>query len=232
MRHVAIVQARVGSSRLPRKVLEDLAGKTALERVLERALRIRGLDEVVLAIPSGERDSVLRPVGERAGVRVFTGSELDVLERYCEVARAVDADAIVRITADCPVLDPDVSTAVVERFRQGDVDYASNVEVLTYPDGLDTEMISRDALETSARDSAHPLDREHVTWFVRRHPGRFRVANVASAVNLSHLRLTLDTPADLALLRAIYQRLGGDVPFGLADILALLEREPTLRPVS
>src|SRR4029079_8152418 len=131
--------------------------------------------------------------------------ELDVLDRYCTVMHLTDADVVVRITADCPVLDPEISSTVLDRFRAGDVDYAVNVG---YPDGLDTEVVSREALETAARESNHPLDREHVTWFVRRHPGRFRLANVSSATNLAHLRLTLDTPTDLASLRAIYQRLG------------------------
>jgi spore coat polysaccharide biosynthesis protein SpsF (cytidylyltransferase family) len=223
---VAIAQARVGSSRLPRKVLEDLGGKTVLERVLERAARIRGVDEVVVAIPIGDANAVLRPIAEAAGVRVFAGSELDVLDRYAAAAAATKADVIVRITADCPVLDPDISSAVLERFRLGDVDYASNIDPPTYPDGLDTEVISRDALETAAREGHDPADREHVTWFVRHRPDRFRIANVAHATNLSHIRLTLDTPEDLARLRAIYARLGNG-PFGLDDMLTLIASEPS-----
>jgi spore coat polysaccharide biosynthesis protein SpsF (cytidylyltransferase family) len=220
---VAIIQARVGSSRLPRKVLEDLGGKTTLERIIERAKRIKGVDEVVIAIPSGDANAVLRPVGERAGVRLHAGSELDVLDRFIAAAEATHADAIVRLTADCPVLDPAISSAVVERFLRGDVDYASNIDPPTYPDGLDTEVISREALQIAGREGHDPADREHVTWFVRQRPKRFRIANVANAVNLSHIRLTLDTPEDLARLRAIYAEFG-DRPFGLADLIVWMER--------
>jgi spore coat polysaccharide biosynthesis protein SpsF len=232
MRPVAIVQARLGSTRLPGKVLEPIGGEPMLARVLARAAAIPGIAGVVLATSAEPRDRALVDVARRAGVETFTGSEADVLDRYYQAARQVGAAAVVRITADCPLLDPDVSGRVVRRFADGDVDYVSNCPdgALSFPDGLDTEVFGMAALERAWREATRPSDREHVTTFIRRHPERFRLAAIVDGVDRSGLRWTVDDERDLALVRELYDRLlpAHGPLFGMADVLALVGREPGL----
>jgi spore coat polysaccharide biosynthesis protein SpsF (cytidylyltransferase family) len=211
----------MGSGRLPGKVLADLGGRPALAHVLERAALVDPGATLVLAIPDAAADDPLADVGLKAGAIVVRGSAEDVLDRYHEAAGRVSADAVVRITADCPLLDPAVSSRVVARFRSGDVDYVSNVHPPTFPDGYDTEIVSSAALDAAWREATDPYEREHVTTFVWRRPDRFRCANVADDVDRSSWRLTLDTPEDLENIRRIYRQLGTHRAFGLAEVVAL-----------
>jgi spore coat polysaccharide biosynthesis protein SpsF (cytidylyltransferase family) len=231
VRIVAVVQARMQSTRLPGKVLADIGGKPALAHVLERASHVRGVDEVVLAIPAVAADDPLEPIGRAAGVRVIRGHADDVLDRYRAAAIASDADAVVRITADCPLLDPDISSRVVRQFIDGHLDYASNTHPPSFPDGYDTEIIAAATLDAAWREAADPYEREHVTPFIWRRPERFRMANVSDAVDHSHWRLTLDTARDLQRLRAISARFEAGQMFGLSDLVALADREPALLQV-
>ena len=227
MRIAAIVQARMGSSRLPGKVLADIGGTPALVHLLRRASRIEHVERVVLAIPRDAADDALADVGVKAGATVVRGDRDDVLDRFHTAAVACQADAVVRLTADCPLLDPAISSLVVHRFLAGDVDYVSNVQPPTFPDGYDTEVVSMPALAAAWREARDPYEREHVTPFVRRRPERFRIANVGDAVNRSSWRLTLDTEDDLRRIRAFWDRLGADNPwFGLAAVVDIVEREP------
>jgi spore coat polysaccharide biosynthesis protein SpsF (cytidylyltransferase family) len=221
VRIVTVVQARVGSARLPGKVLADLGGRPVLAHVLERAALIDPDATLVLAIPAGPSDDPLVEVGLSAGALIVRGSAEDVLDRYHQAAERTNADAVVRITADCPLLDPAVSSRVVARFRAGDVDYVSNVHPSTYPDGYDTEVISSAALDAAWHEAVDPYEREHVTAFVWQRRGRFRCANVADDVDRSSWRLTLDSPEDLENLRQIYQQLRTRGAFGLAHVIAL-----------
>lgn len=216
----------MGSSRLPGKVLADLGGRPVVQHVVSRAAAIDGVDDVVLAIPEGADDDPLDSAARGLDVRVLRGHPTDVLSRYYAAARATNADAIVRITADCPLLDPAISGRVVERFQAGNADYVSNVHPPTFPDGYDTEVMTRDALETAWREASDPYEREHVTPFIWKRAERFRVANVLSHEDRSSWRLTLDTAEDLERLRAIWSRLGADA--GLAEVIALFGREPGL----
>jgi spore coat polysaccharide biosynthesis protein SpsF (cytidylyltransferase family) len=209
------------------KVLADLGGRPVVEHVLTRAAGIPGVDLVVLAIPDGADDDPLEKVGHNLSVRVVRGDPTDVLNRYYAAAQLTAADTIVRITADCPLLDPAVSEQVVKRFHAGGADYASNVHPPTFPDGYDTEVISRSALETAWREATDPYEREHVTPFIWRRPSRFHVVNVADREDRSSWRLSIDTPDDLARMRTIWSRLGDRA--GLADVVALLASEPHLK---
>ena len=211
----------MGSARLPGKVLADIGGRPALAHVLERAAMIDPGATLVLAIPVAADDDVLVEVGTKAGALVVRGSADDVLDRFHLAAERTGADAIVRITGDCPLLDPAVSARVVARFRVGDVDYVSNAHPPTYPDGYDTEVMASAALDAAWREAALPYEREHVTTFIWQRPDRFRCANVADEVDRSSWRLTLDTADDLANLRRLHQQLGARGAFGLAEIVAL-----------
>jgi spore coat polysaccharide biosynthesis protein SpsF (cytidylyltransferase family) len=229
-RCVAIVQARVGSSRLPGKALLDIAGRPMIAHVLDRALDIAGVDAAVLATTVAPADDALMDFARRRDIPCTRGSEDDVLDRFHQAVSEHPADVIVRVTADCPLLDPRVSGLVLGEYlrRAGDVDYVSNVHPPTYPDGLDTEVLSREALERVWRDADRPSEREHVTSYIWRNAAAFRVANVATEPSRAHLRWTVDELADLEFVRAVYARLYRGSIFGMEAVLELLAVEPDL----
>ncbi|GAB3440776.1 cytidylyltransferase domain-containing protein [Insolitispirillum peregrinum] len=227
-----VIQARMGSTRLPGKVLADILGAPALVRQIERIWRIPGLKTVVVATSDlPQDDPVAELVNSLPAVGLFRGSEHDVLGRYAGAAAAFDLDAVIRLTADCPLIDPDVVGAVVTAFLHTDgCDYASNCRPRTYPHGFDCEMVSRRALDAAAAEAVDPFQREHVLPFVFSQPDRFRCINV-EAPDARHvgLRLTMDYPEDLDLVRAVYAALYPSLPdFRSADILALLEQRPDI----
>ncbi len=225
---VAIVQARMGSTRLPGKSGADLGGRPVVERVLERVARTSAIDEVMVATTDLAGDDDLAGLVAALGYRVFRGSSDDVLSRYQGAAAAADAEVVVRITSDCPFVDPDVVDAVVGALDGGRFDYATNTLVRTYPLGLDAEAFTRDALETAHREAVAPHEREHVTPFIYQHPERFRLTNVVAPdwATRPDWRLTVDTSEDLEFARALYARLAEG--FLLADVIAVVEKEPVL----
>jgi spore coat polysaccharide biosynthesis protein SpsF len=229
---VAIIQARMGSTRLPGKVLMPLAGKSVLAQVIERVRACPQVDTTVVATTTLVADNAVVAEAVRCGAEVYRGSESDVLARYVEAARQFHADTIVRITADCPLLDPALLGAMLREYRATvtptPLDYLSNTVTRCYPRGLDAEIVSRAALETAAAEARAADEREHVTPYLYRHPQRFRQRQYApSATDHSGLRWTLDTPDDYAFLCAVYDALGPG-RFTTAEVLALLERHPEI----
>lgn len=231
---IVVLQARLGSTRLPRKVLADLCGKPLLRRVIDRARAIPGIDEVVLATTELPADRQLVSLARQWNVPVYAGSPEDVLDRYYKTLRRFPAETIVRVTADCPLLDPSISGAVLSRFREGDVDYATNTNPPTYPDGLDTEVFAFATLERAWKEARLQSEREHVTPYIWKNPDRFRLANVVNDIDLSAYRWTVDEAADLDFVRRVYTRLLAEhgEERGMAGVLALLEREPDLVAVN
>lgn len=225
MRTVAIVQARLGSSRLVGKVLKPLAGVPMLERVMRRVRRAQGVDDILVATTTRETDDALADLCAQAGWACFRGSEHDVLDRYYRAAQQTRAEVIVRVTSDCPLLDPAVLTEVIEALDPRQYAYASNVFPRTYPRGLDIEVFTFDALETSWREDQNPLWREHVTQFIVKHPERFPRVNVANGEDCSVHRWTVDTPEDFAYLEKVCAHLPGDA-FSWRDVLAVVEQHP------
>jgi spore coat polysaccharide biosynthesis protein SpsF len=218
-----IVQARLSSTRLPGKVLADICGQPALLLLLERLLHAGEPDLIAVATSEKPDDDALVEAVEGAGVSVVRGPLDDVLERYRLASAALDCDGIVRITADCPLIDPAVVDRVVARWRSGDEDYVANVlEPRTFPIGQDTEAISRTALDAAAAEASKPYDREHVTPYVRSRPERFPQAPVTLDPPLGTLRLVLDTPEDLERLRALTAACG---PAASMDELAARAQE-------
>ncbi len=228
MTTVAIIQARMGSTRLPGKVLADIEGRTMLERVVRRVRRAARVDAVVVATSTETGDDPIVAECDRLEIATFRGSETDVLDRYHQAARAVDARAVTRITADCPLIDPGLIDQVVAVFRARRPDYASNTLERTFPRGLDVEVFTIDALERAWREAKQPYERSHVTPFIHQQPGRFTLESITTRPNLGRHRWTVDTPEDLALVRALYRRLGGNDRFGWREVIELLEREPEL----
>lgn len=228
---VAIIQARMASTRLPNKVLADLGGKPMLAQVVARVRRAATIDEVVVATSVGPQDDAVEGFCRREGIGCFRGSEDDVLDRYYQAAHAFDAAVVVRITADCPLHDPRVIDSVVSAFVPGETDYVSNSIERTFPDGLDTEVFSVAALERAWREATWSSEREHVTSYIWKHPDLFRIRQVTQSVDRSSMRWTVDEPRDLELVREVYRRLG-DREFGQADVVRLLEDETLLATVN
>jgi spore coat polysaccharide biosynthesis protein SpsF len=227
-RTVAVIQARCGSNRLPRKVLSDLAGQPMLARVVERVRAARLVDDVYVATSDGPADDPLEALARDRHWPLVRGSLNDVLSRFALAAETARADVVIRITADCPFIDPDVIDEVVQTFRDADpaVDYASNVwPTRTFPRGLDTEVFSRRALTASVEGATTVPHREHVTQYILQNPARFRTVNVEAKDDHSKHRWTVDTQEDLHLAQLLYGQLRAP-QFRLADVLAVLARHP------
>ena len=226
---LGILQARMGSSRLPGKVLLPLAGAPMLLRQVERLRRVRRIDALVVATSSDPSDEPIAALCREQGIDCARGSLNDVLERFYRAAGERDATHVVRLTGDCPLTDPAVIDRLVEFYLAGGYDYASNALEPSYPDGLDAEVFSMAALTTAHREAELPSDREHVTRFIHRRPERFRAGVLRCERDLSALRWTVDEPEDYRFAAAVYERLFPSRPaFGMQDVLDLLEREPAL----
>lgn len=233
MRTWGIVAARMTSSRMPGKSLAVLAGRPSLAHIIGRLRRARHLDGVVVAAPEGPAHDPIRACARAQGVPCFSGSEDDVLARTLGAARSVGADVIVQVTGDCPLADPGVVDRVIEAYRDGRPDYASNCVARSYPDGLDVEVFATALLAEVDAATADPADREHVSLYIYNHPERYRLLQVAAPPEHTwpDLRLTLDTPEDYRVIGAIYDALYPTNPtFGLDEILAWLRAHPDMLP--
>ena len=228
---IAIIQARMGSTRLPGKVLMPLAGKPVLGHVIERLGFCSTLDGIVVATTVEDGDDAIVEFCESVDVPVFRGSEDDVLDRYHGAAAEFKADPVVRITADCPAIDPAVVDAVVDGFQDGEYDmYGLTGE---FPDGLDCTVFSAAALEKAWREARLASEREHVGPYIQNHPDLFRVGGLELFFGLGDERWTLDEPEDYELLSRVFDRLYKPRdPFTTADVLALLDEEPELRAIN
>jgi spore coat polysaccharide biosynthesis protein SpsF len=213
----------MGSTRLPGKVLADLGGYSTLELLLAR-LGTADVGYVVVATSDRERDDPLAAEAERLGATVVRGSETDVLSRFALALDRVPAERVLRLTADCPLTDPQLVLAALALHRTSGVDYTSNTLERTFPDGLDVEVIEADALREADAEATDADEREHVTPFVYRRPDRYRLASLETPALLGHERWTLDTTEDLARLRTIVGRLDDPVRAGWRDVLAAVGR--------
>jgi spore coat polysaccharide biosynthesis protein SpsF len=222
----------MGSTRLPGKVLMDIGGATALCRVLHRLGQSSRLDEIVVATTETEQDDEVVKLCEQLGVAHFRGSEPDVLDRYLCAAHQFGADVVVRITADCPLIDAELVDDVIHVFLHENADFACNVLPRTYPRGLDTEVFTIQALERAWRECRQPYQREHVTpWFYER-PDVFRTASLRGEQDYSRYRWTLDTREDLEFIRTIYCHFEHDDNFNWREVIALQERFPELAEIN
>jgi len=232
MKVIAIVQARMGSTRLPGKVLVDLGGQPVLSRVVLRLQRAATLAEVVVATTDSWKDESVVQLCEEQDVKIFRGAEEDVLDRYYRAASLYGCDAVVRITSDCPLIDPELVDQVVHEFIESKADYASNVLVRTYPRGLDTEVFTMTGLREAWRIAVQPHQREHVTPVFYERPDLFRLASVRDEQDYSRYRWTLDTPDDLRLIRAIYGHFGNRDDFSWRQAIGLMEQIPELHNIN
>lgn len=227
MTTVIIVQARMTSTRLPGKVLLPLAGEPMLTRLVERLRRVQRADAIVIATTTNTTDDAIAELCAKLGVPCHRGSELDVLSRYADAARLHGADVVVRITSDCPLIDPALIDQVIAVYEEGDSDCVSNMLPPTWPYGMAVEVFSAAALAQAHAEASQPAEREHVTPFLYAHPERYRLRNVASPVDLSQHRWTVDTSEDYELVRRLFEALYPVRPhFTQNDILAVLDAHP------
>lgn len=224
-----IVQARIGSTRLPGKVLAPLGNAPVLHHVLRRCQMIAGVDEVVCATVEGKDGEPVAALARKLGITVFRGPETDVLARYHGAAHAVGADIVMRVTSDCPLIDPEICAAVLRLREEKNADYATNNMPPSWPHGLDCEAFTIAALDEAAETATDPADREHVTPWIRRNRAFRRVNLPAAGGEFSEQRWTLDYPEDLAFLRAVYERVALTEPYpSWREIALLVAREPEL----
>lgn len=225
MKIVAIIQARMGATRLPGKMTMDLSGQPVIRRVFERVKLSRFINEIWLATTINPEDDILAEWAEQNKINYFRGSAEDVLDRFYHTALKAKADVIVRITGDCPLHDYQVIDKVFAAYLEdSSLEYVSNVNPPTYPDGLDTEVFSFEALKKSWQEAKLKSEREHVTPYIWKHPERFKIGNISHLEDLSFYRWTLDTSEDLIFLRLIFEELQKKQQFGhLAEVLTILQ---------
>lgn len=220
MKIVAIVQARMGSRRLPGKVMELISGKPVIEILLTRLSRSQTISQIVLATPNDLKNKPLQEVAETLGIECFLGSEEDVLTRYLQAAEKYHADVIVRVTGDCPIVDAGLLDTMVQEFKKDDVDYLSNTMPPTFPDGLDIEIFTKKALKKSSKMTKNSYDREHVTPYLR-NSGKFKTKNYENNPDLSRYRWTLDESTDLDVIRGIFLYFAPNIYFTWEEVSAL-----------
>lgn len=230
---LGLIQARMGSSRLPGKVMMPIEGEPLIWHVTERLRRAHSCERVAVATGARENNVELGRFLEERGVPVFYGKDDDVLGRYVAAARHFSADAVMRVTADCPLIDPAVAEQVATLFRTTGCDYASNVHEPTFPDGLDIEVMTLKALERAHEEAFLPSEREHVTPYLWKHPELFRLQNLEGAVDLGTMRWIVDDARDLEFVRQVYRNLHPrKKDFGMEDILDLLGARPELGQIN
>jgi spore coat polysaccharide biosynthesis protein SpsF len=238
MKIVAIIQARMGSTRLPGKVMKQLCGKTVLAYVIQRVQACPLVDEVVVATTTSPADDVIVAETENYGAKWFRGSEEDVLERYYLAANEFNADVVVRVTSDCPLFDSEVLTQMLDYFKfesaQGlTIDYLSNTLNRSYPRGLDAEVFTFAALERTFQEAHLAYEREHVTPYIYEHPELFALHNQTADEDLSAYRWTLDTQEDWQLIEEIYTCLYGKGDIFTTDtLLKFLDERPELLKIN
>ena len=228
-----IIQARTGARRLLDKVLLKLADKTVLEHVIARAGKAKTVDRVVVATTVCSADLKIVSLVSRLGVGVFCGSETDVLDRYYQAARLFDAKHIVRVTADCPVIDPKIIDKTVAQYFKSGADYCSNALSSTFPDGQDVEVFSFDALARAWHLARLDSEREHVTPFIWKNNHLFKIARFESRIDYSAKRWTLDEPRDFQFLKTLYRHLyRRNRFFGMDEILKFLKKNPRVELIN
>ncbi len=233
---VASVEARMGSSRLPGKMLMDVGGVPALSRLVRRLRRCTLVDDVVVATTVSPTDDAIEAWADTEGVRVHRGSEEDVLQRVVDAQRSMSSDVVVEVTGDCTLLDPEIIDVGIAMFRENECDVVTNVRKPSFPMGADVQVFRTDDLADVARTVNDPAVREHVSLWFYEHPERYRIIHLMAPPRWRgpDIRLQLDHPEDLRFIREVYARLGpahGDA-FGLEEIMRLLEREPALREIN
>lgn len=233
----AIIQARMGSTRLPGKILEDIEGKSMLAHVVERVGRASSVEKVIIATTTNPEDDIIEELAQKEGWEYYRGSDRDVLDRYYQAAKKFNVTTVVRLTSDCPLSDPELIDRCVQVSMKGGYDYVSNClyDCLTYPRGLDVSVISLAALEKCHQEAKKNFEREHVVAYIWHHQNKFRIGPLvtAPADYERNYRFTVDYPEDLELIRIIYRRLYRlGSPVSVKSAIALLDQNPEIASIN
>lgn len=235
---VTLIQARTSSSRFPKKILMTLGGKTLLERMFERVLSASETGNVVVATTTDSDDNIIKDICIENKIKVYRGHPSDLLDRHFKAALEYDADAVVKIPSDCPLIDPNIITKVIKYYsdNSGTYDYVSNLHPATYPDGNDVEVMSMSALKIAWENASKDFEREHTTPYIWENTDKFRIGNVEWETGLDYSmshRFTIDYMEDYLFIKTIYDELYNSNPdFSLIDILNLLERKPEIKKIN
>jgi spore coat polysaccharide biosynthesis protein SpsF (cytidylyltransferase family) len=230
---LSIIQARMGSTRLPGKVLAPIGEKPMLWHVIHRVKAVKGIDRIVVATSDKAFDNPIEQFCMKHHINCFRGSETDVLDRFYKTAAHYLAQVIVRITADCPLIDPGVAHRVISAHTEGTWDYTSNTILRSYPDGLDVEVFTFDALKKAWHEATLLSEREHVTPYIWKNRTLFKVHQITQKEDQSHMRWTVDEPEDLEFVRRLYHAFHGmEEPFQMEDIINLIRRHPELSEIN
>ncbi len=230
---LAIIQARMGSTRLPEKVLMKLEDRTVLEHVVDRVGKSTYVTDLFVATTIDQKDLAIVRLCAEKNIRVFCGSEHDVLDRFFQLAKLIKPDHIVRITADCPLMDPAVLDLVISRHLETEADYTTNTFGETYPDGQDVEVFTYHAIQKAWKEADLVSEREHVTPYIRKHAEIFKHTSVDYSENLSGKRWTLDNAEDYEFIKRVYKALyGKDKIFGMEQVLSFLRQNPQIESIN
>jgi len=233
MKASVIIQARSGATRLPEKVLLKVMGKTILEYALERVCKAKNIENIILATTQEEEDIRIVNLAESLGVKSYRGSLEDVLDRYYQVAKLFGIEHVVRITADCPLIDPQIIDKAVGLYFESKADYCSNTLKETFPDGEDVEVLSFNALHSAWKNARLLSEREHVTPYIKNNPGIFKLVNFENNTDISAKRWTLDTKEDFIFIKAVLEGLYPINPdFNSEDVLEFLKQNPHLEEIN
>jgi spore coat polysaccharide biosynthesis protein SpsF len=235
MKIVATIEARMTSSRLPGKVMLPALGRPMLAHLTSRLKAVLSIDEIVLATTVNATDDVLVEFAEKDGIKIFRGSEEDVMARVIGAAESAQADVVVEITGDCPIIDPDLVEQTIRVFKRNNAVYCANSFISSYPDGMDTQVITLEALKKSFSMTADPQDREHVSRHIVNNPQLFPHVYLVAPPSLHWpgLGLTLDEPADYELIRTLIENLGKDnLLFGCGDVIRFLRANPQVLKIN
>lgn len=229
MKIIATIEARMTSSRLPGKVLMPVLGQPMLYHLVRRLKAVPSLDGIVLATTTNQTDDVLEAFAKENDIHCFRGSEEDVMTRVIGAGESVNADVIVEITGDCPIIDPEIVEQTIWIFKANTAEYVSNGHIRSYPDGMDTQVFRLETLKRSASMTSNPLDHEHVTLHIRNHPALFSHLHVVAPPEMHwpELGLTLDESTDYELLKLIMEHFGEEHHlFSCLDVIRLLRANP------
>jgi spore coat polysaccharide biosynthesis protein SpsF len=229
---VTVIQARSGSTRLPGKVMMDILGKPLLLRMVERVQQSKLAGTIVVAITTKHNDDIIEEICKGANLLCYRGNENDLLDRHYQAGRLYDADAVVKIPSDCPLIDPKVIDKVLQYYLDNKFDFVSNLHPATYPDGNDVEVMSSQTIEKAWQNATRTLEREHTTPYIWENPGLFKIANVAWESGLDYSmsdRWTIDYPEDFTFIKTVYEHLYPlNAAFDLQDILDLTRQNPAI----
>lgn len=233
IKRLAIIQARVSSRRLPGKVLKEVCGKPLLELLAERVSRSKTIDHLIVATSSDSSDDAIKILCDRIQIPCYRGNLQNVLDRFYQAALLFQPQTVIRLTGDCPLIDPQIIDNIVLFYEKNNFDYASNTIKPTFPDGLDCEVFKYTALQKAWEESRLPSHQEHVTPFIWQHPERFRLGSFENKDDFSALRWTVDESEDFEFVRLVYEAFYNDDPlFGMGDILSFIQKFPELKEIN